>query len=202
MARRLSAPILVRPDSKCRNPLALNVDDNASPRDSNPAMAQHHRPHEPVATKALPPVVASLMQPFQEFFTAPVWRHLLVLIAGMVLSPGKRTVSAALRVMGHLGVETQRQWSDLAIARTTLALFGIFSLLTLWAADPKIAPNLRPRSAAWYDKTQPTFSDVVAAVRKQFWAAPNLSISRTDPDSVEIPLELWNRLSETLAFAA
>jgi hypothetical protein len=81
-------------------------------------------------------------------------------------------------------------------------LFGVFSLLTLWAADPKIASNLRPRSAAWYDKNQPTFSDVVAAVRKQFWAAPNLSISRTDPDTVEIPLELWNRLSETLAFAA
>jgi len=27
-------------------------------------------------------------------------------------------------------------------------------------------------------------------------------MSRTDPDSVEIPLELWNRLTETLAFAA
>jgi len=38
----------------------------------------------------------------------------------------------------HLGVETQRQWSDLAIARTTPALFGLFSLVTLWAADPKI----------------------------------------------------------------
>ena len=102
----------------------------------------------------------------------------------------------------HLGVETQRQWSDLAIARTTPALFGLFSLLTLWAADPKIDPNLRPRSAAWYDKSEPTFSDVIAAVRRQFWAAPNLSMSRHDPNSVEIPLELWNRLTETLAFAA
>jgi hypothetical protein len=102
----------------------------------------------------------------------------------------------------HLGVETQRQWSDLAIARTTPALFGLFSLLTLWAANPKIVPNLRPRSAAWYDKSQPTFSDIIAAVRKQFWAVPNLATSRTNPDSVEIPLELWNRLSEALAFAA
>jgi hypothetical protein len=34
----------------------------------------------------------------------------------------------------HLGVETQRQWSDLAIARTTPALFGMFSLIALWAA--------------------------------------------------------------------
>jgi hypothetical protein len=52
--------------------LALNANDNSSQRDSNLAMTQHHRAHEPVATKALPPVVASLMQPFREFFTAPV----------------------------------------------------------------------------------------------------------------------------------
>ncbi len=63
-------------------------------------MSKHHRPHVAATTPALPRVVASLMEPFQEFFTAPVWRHLLVLIAGMVLSPGKRAVSAALRVTG------------------------------------------------------------------------------------------------------
>ena len=102
----------------------------------------------------------------------------------------------------HLGVETQRQWSDAAIARTTPALFGLFSLLTLWAADPRISPNLRPRAAAWYRKNDPTFSDVVAAVRRRFWVAPNLSISRQCPDSVEIPIDLWNRLTETLCFAA
>jgi hypothetical protein len=102
----------------------------------------------------------------------------------------------------HLGVETQRQWSDAAIARTTPALFGVFSLLTLWAADPKITPNLRPRTAAWYHKNEPTFSDVIAVVRRRFWIAPNLSMSRQCPDSVEIPIDLWNRLTETLCFAA
>jgi DDE superfamily endonuclease len=50
----------------------------------------------------------------------------------------------------HLGVETQRQWSDLAIARTTPALLGLFSLITLWAAEAKVALMLHPRSAAWY----------------------------------------------------
>jgi hypothetical protein len=63
-------------------------------------MTQHRTSSPSAAAKALPPIVAVLMQPFREFFTAPVWRHLLILIAGMVLSPGKRTVSAALRVMG------------------------------------------------------------------------------------------------------
>ena len=36
-------------------------------------------------------------------------------------------------VRAHLGVETQRQWSDLAILRTTPALLGLFSLITVWA---------------------------------------------------------------------
>ena len=68
-----------------------------------------------------------------------------------------------------LGVETQRQWSDLAIARTTPTLFGLFSLVTLWAANPKIAGSLRPRSAA----CEASFSDATAAVRRLFWSAPN-----------------------------
>jgi hypothetical protein len=77
----------------------------------------------------------------------------------------------------HLGIETQRQWSDLAIARTTPALFGLFSLITLWAAEAKGAA-LHPRSAAWYVKDDPTFSDAIATVRRVLWVVPNFSISR------------------------
>jgi hypothetical protein len=32
-----------------------------------------------------------------------------------------------------LGIETQRQWNDLAIGRSTPLLFGLFSLVTLKA---------------------------------------------------------------------
>ena len=102
----------------------------------------------------------------------------------------------------HLGVETQRQWSDLAIARTTPALFGLFSLVTLWAADPKIAGSIRPRSAAWYHKREPSFSDAMAAVRRLFWSAPSFPMSRHPPDSVEIPTALMERLTEALCYAA
>jgi hypothetical protein len=63
----------------------------------------------------------------------------------------------------HLGVETQRQWSDLAILRTTPVLLGLFSLVTLWAdelmGDAANAPH--PRAAAWYAKPLPTFSDAI-----------------------------------------
>jgi hypothetical protein len=102
----------------------------------------------------------------------------------------------------HLGVETQRQWSDLAIERTTPALFGLFSLVTLWAADPKIADSLRPRSAAWYRKRQPSFSDAIAAVRRTLWGAPGFSMLRYQADSVKIPTALMERLTDALCYAA
>ena len=69
----------------------------------------------------------------------------------------------------HLGVETQRQWSDLAILRTTPALLGLFSLVTLWAHDLAADTPLAPATAAWYPKSHCTFSDAIAAVRRQIW---------------------------------
>ena len=62
----------------------------------------------------------------------------------------------------HLGVETQRQWSDRAIARTTPSLFGIFSLVTLLATRLVADGALPVARAAWYHKDQATFSDVRA----------------------------------------
>jgi hypothetical protein len=52
-------------------------------------------------------------------------------------------------VRTHLGVETQRQWSDLVILRTTPALLGLFSLVTAWADELARAPisAVRPRTA-------------------------------------------------------
>ena len=77
----------------------------------------------------------------------------------------------------------------------TPALFALFSLVTLWAADPTIVANLRPESAAWYQKREPSFSDAIAAVRPLLWSAPNFSMSRLDPHRVEIPIDLWQRLT-------
>ena len=101
----------------------------------------------------------------------------------------------------HLGVETQRQWSDLAIARTTPALLGLFSLITLWATEAKVAAMLLPRSAAWYFKGSLTFSDAIATVRRVLWDVPNLSISRKSPQTVEIPAALLQRLTEAICYA-
>src|SRR4051812_18834985 len=58
----------------------------------------------------------------------------------------------------HLGFETQRQWSDLAIHRTTPLLLGLFSLVTLWAAELAARTGkLTVLGAAWYKKQDPTF---------------------------------------------
>ncbi len=104
----------------------------------------------------------------------------------------------------HLGVETQRQWSDLAILRTTPALLGLFSLVTIWANHllPPSVGAVRPRTAAWYDKREPTFSDTIAAVRRVLWFPPSLSMSRQTKEVLQIPAALVQRLVETLCHAA
>jgi hypothetical protein len=64
-------------------------------------------------------------------------------------------------VRAHLGVETQRQWSDLAIARTTPALLGLFSVVTLLAHRLGAEAGLSVRQASWYQKAQPTFTNAL-----------------------------------------
>ncbi len=103
----------------------------------------------------------------------------------------------------HLGVETQRQWSDAAIARTTPALLALFSLVTLRAADLHSHGELPHRPAAWYRKEEPTFSDALAAVRRSLWAeAARFPPSPRAPDRVEVPRTLLERLTELACHAA
>ncbi len=105
-------------------------------------------------------------------------------------------------VRAHLGVETQRQWSDLAILRTTPTLLGLFSLVTLCAQARLDGQPLPVRQAAWYAKASPTFSDTLAFVRQQLWPVTVFSTSPSSDDVVEIPRALFDRLTDTLAFAA
>jgi hypothetical protein len=102
----------------------------------------------------------------------------------------------------HLGVETQRQWSDLAIQRTTPALFGLFSLVTLLAQAALHGQPLPIRQAAWYTKSTPTFSDTLAFVRQLLWPVAIPSHSPLDDETIEIPRALFDRLTDSLAFAA
>ena len=105
-------------------------------------------------------------------------------------------------VRAHLGVETQRQWSDKAILRTTPALFGLFSIVTLWAHDLSKSQKLKPRASAWYPKAVLTFSDAIAAVRREIWHHQISFMSRPSRDSIEIPRHIWQRMENALAHAA
>ena len=105
-------------------------------------------------------------------------------------------------VRAHLGVETQRQWSDLAILRTTPALLGLFSLVALFAHQLLQGQDLPIRQTAWYTKALPTFVDTLAFVRQQLWPVTLFCMSLAKPDMVEIPRAFLERLTDTLAFAA
>ena len=102
----------------------------------------------------------------------------------------------------HLGVETQRQWSELAIRRTTPALLGLFSLVTLFAHRPMTQSTQAPRRAAWYRKAHPTFSDALALVRRELWAEETFCRSAREADMVKVPRALVEHLTETLCYAA
>jgi hypothetical protein len=103
----------------------------------------------------------------------------------------------------HLGVETQRQWSDRAIARTTPLLFGLFSWITLAAHLLGDGETIPAPKTAWYDKPLPTFSDAIALVRQHLWpASESFCMSPQQPDLVKIPRSLLTRLVDTACYAA
>src|SRR3954470_22453890 len=80
---------------------------------------------------SVPEVLAAWMQPFAVYFTTAVWRHVLVLVAGALLAPGRRTVTAALRIMDldqapgfavYQRVLSMGGWSSRAVAPRLLRL--------------------------------------------------------------------------------
>ena len=103
-------------------------------------------------------------------------------------------------VREHLGVETQRQWSDLAILRTTPALLALFSLVTLIAHQHAKRRKLPVRQAAWYHKTEPTFSDALALVRRQIWQHECFQIAGSLADSLKLPPKIQDRLLSALCY--
>jgi hypothetical protein len=99
----------------------------------------------------------------------------------------------------HLGMETQRQWSAPAIARTTPVILGLFSLVCLMAQRLRDTLELMPRATAWYPKKTPTFSDVLAFVRRGIWAGIYFDKSTVQGDQVLIHRDDWDELLTRLA---
>lgn len=85
-------------------------------------------------------------------------------------------------VRDHLGVETQRQWSEWAILRTTPALLALFSLVALLANTHATKGKIPIQQAAWYSKPLPTFSDALALVRQELWQHRYFQLSQIQYD--------------------
>ena len=103
----------------------------------------------------------------------------------------------------HLGFETQRQWTELAIRRTTPALLGLFSVVTLFAHRRMVRAAGAFRRAAWYHKRHPTFADALALVRKELWAQEQTFCgSPAQTVTVKVPRAFVERLTEAVCYAA
>lgn len=102
----------------------------------------------------------------------------------------------------QLGLQTQRQWSDLAIERTTPALLALFSIVTLMAVRLHEGGQLSAATSAWYAKKEPTFSDCLSAARRRIWPAIHLPHSGKTPDIVQFPRDDFDRLLAQLLTAA
>ena len=105
-----------------------------------------------------------------------------------------RTETTFEEARRHLGVETQRQWSDLAILRTTPALLGLFSLVTLWASQLAAERGPVVEYIRWYPKPLPTFSDALALIRREVWTAQVFAISPAARTARNVPADLIGRL--------
>jgi len=90
----------------------------------------------------------------------------------------------------HLGIETQRQWSDLAIERETPCLFGLYSVVALLAHALHPEGEMPIRATAWYRKTRATFADRLATVRRSCWDLEDFRDPDGDPRVARIPRPL------------
>lgn len=104
-------------------------------------------------------------------------------------------------VRAHLGVETQRQWNEWAILRTTPALLGLFSLVTLLAHRLVKRDQLPARQSAWYAKRLPTFSDALGVVRQHLWHRVSFRRSHRKINMQKRKPSIWERYTDALCYA-
>jgi hypothetical protein len=100
----------------------------------------------------------------------------------------------------HLGIETQRQWSDLAIQRTTPILFGLYSIITLIGIELHKDKKITEMSTAWYKKGSVTFSDVLVSIRREIWKNGEFFFMKKFSEVKKIIVE--NQFSEIIEMLA
>ena len=104
---------------------------------------EHLDPTPPPCESPLPERLLSRLAGLPKLFTRPTWQNVLLLVAGAILAPGKRTVTAALRILGrdqendfpiYHGVLSRAVWSSRAVAGWLLRLL----VATFLSADATV----------------------------------------------------------------
>ena len=98
----------------------------------------------------------------------------------------------------HLGLETPRQWNDRSVSRTTPALLGLYSIVTLMATRLIGDQEAPVRITTWYQQQHATFSETIAFVRRYVWGLDHFPISQAPTDVLKIPRALWQRFTDAL----
>ena len=91
-----------------------------------------------------------------------------------------------------------------AAALDNPALVGLFSVVTL-AADVLIERQggMVPRATAWYAKTNPSFADAIALVRRYIWPQhETFSTSERGTELIKVPWRIYRRMLDSLAYTA
>ena len=83
-------------DSICRSAAVLSQFSH-----SNSTRGMKHSHRLPASLDPLPPRFLSCLAEFADLFTRPTWPNVLMLLAGVILTPGRRTIAAALRILGR-----------------------------------------------------------------------------------------------------
>jgi hypothetical protein len=99
----------------------------------------------------------------------------------------------------YLGVDGQRQWNDVAVARTTPVRLGLFSLVALMVQRQPAWQHTFRRSA-WYEKVRPTFADALAQVRRALWRQLGFWLSEAAVDKQKPPQGFFEHVAELLAY--
>ena len=123
----------------------------------------------PVGGEPIPIRLVVMMDPAGKFESAALMSTDINLSAITIIEEFVKRWSIEVtfrEVREHLGVETQRQWSDKAIARETPALFALYSIVILMGLT---LGKITIRTSAWYSKKRVTFSDILVEVRKILW---------------------------------
>ena len=137
-------------------------------------------------------------QPTVAYFSTDIHQSAPTIIADFVKRWSLEVTFEEVRA--HLGIETQRQWSDKAIERTTPALLGLYSLTVLMAYAFYSDGNFPLLQAAWYHKKHASFHDVLTLVRYRLWCHFLFQTSALPPDLRLLSPDMVERLLSAVCY--